>query len=103
MIIVGGKRYCGKTTELIKISAANQIPIVVLNNKRGEFIERLAKRMNMKIPKTIPYYDKEKLIGRVDKIVIDDVEDILQDLFHHNRIVAVTTSETFVPMEQIKK
>lgn len=29
MLIIGGKRICGKTTELVKISSFNNIPIVI--------------------------------------------------------------------------
>lgn len=102
MLIIGGKRYCGKTTELIKISSTNQIPIIVLNNERGRAIKGIAKRSGMEIPEPIIYKNLEKCIGKYNEILIDDVEDILQDLFWKTRIVAISTSIPFKPMESIK-
>lgn len=100
MLILGGKRVCGKTTELIKMSYTNQIPIIVLNTKRGEMIENLAKREGFKIPKTITYKEFAKGIDgiRINEILIDDVEDILQDIFKYAKITAITTSIPFMPL-----
>lgn len=100
MLILGGKRACGKTTELVKISYTNQIPIIVLNARRGEMIENLAKREGLKIPKTITY--REFIKGtdgiRINEILIDDVEDILQDIFKYAKITAITTSIPFMAL-----
>lgn len=100
MLILGGKRVCGKTTELIKISYTNQIPIIVLNAKRGEMIENLAKKEGLKIPKTITYKEFVKEIDgiRINEILIDDIEDILQDIFKYAKIIAITTSIPFMPL-----
>lgn len=103
MLIIGGKRYCGKTTELINIANTNQIPIIVLNKMRGKAIEDTVKREGKKI-ETIVYTEKEKIAGiKTRNILIDDLEDILQEIFFHNRIIEVTTSMPFKPLPKITK
>ena len=102
MQIVGGKRYCGKTTELIRISNINKIPIIVVDNKRKEIVIHAAKELGLEIP--IPMTYKEYKPGiREHRILIDDLEDILMDMFKCSRIVEITTSMPFKPLEQIKK
>lgn len=103
MLIIGGKRYCGKTTELIKISSENQIPIVVINPMRGQAVKQLAKRMNLKIPEPICYDNKQKFIGNRKNLLVDDVEDILQAIFLGNRIVEIATSMPFKAMDEINR
>ena len=99
MIILGGKRVCGKTTELIKMSATNRIPIVVLNHRRREEIEHMAKQKGMEIPKPIIYKNSIERVGRkLNEILIDDIEDILNDMFFPSKIVAMTTSASFMPL-----
>lgn len=102
-MIIGGKRYCGKSTELIRISNLNKIPIVVVDKRRGEFLKVLSKELRLDIPEPIAYYEKEKFIGTRNEILIDDLEDILQDIFRGHRIIEMTTSIAFKPLEKIKK
>lgn len=99
-MIIGGKRACGKSTELIKISYTNNIPIIVLNSKRAEELEYIAKREGIKIPRPIIYKNyKNDVVGkRINEILIDDVEAILQDVFFPAKIVAMTTSDPFMPL-----
>ena len=102
-MIIGGKRYCGKSTELIKISNINKTPIVVKDRTRARFLKELAKEMKLDIPEPLIYYEKEKFIGTRNGILIDDLEDILQDIFRGNRILEMTTSIPFKPMDEITK
>lgn len=96
-MFLGGKRVCGKTTELVKISSNNQIPIVVLNYRRRELVEYIAKKEGLKIPKPIIFEKYREMIGRrPEEILIDDVEDILQSIFLNTRIIAMTTSVPFM-------
>lgn len=101
-MILGGKRACGKSTELVKISSINNIPIIVLNNKRAEELEYIARKEEIKIPKPIPYKNcKEKLIEkRINEILIDDIEAILQEMFFPSKIIAMTTSIPFVSLQK---
>ena len=104
-MIIGGKRNCGKSTELIKISSINNIPIIVLNDKRRAELEYLAKENDIKIPKPIRFEDcKYDMRGRnINEILIDDIEDILSSLLFPTRIVGMTTSIPFHPLEKINK
>ena len=103
MILIGGKRYCGKTTELINIASTNQIPIIVLNKQRGKFIQYIAKEKGKKV-ETISFTEIDKIIGmRINEILIDDLEDILSHIFFGRKIIAAATSTPFKPMEQINK
>lgn len=71
-MIIGGKRACGKSTELIKISYTNNIPIIVLNSKRAEELEYIAKKEGIKIPKPIIYKNyKNDVVGkRINEILL---------------------------------
>ena len=102
-MIIGGKRYCGKSTELIKISNINKTPIVVKDRTRARFLKELAKEMKLDIPEPLIYYEKEKFIGTRNGMFIEDLEDILQDIFRGNRILEMTTSIPFKPMDEITK
>lgn len=99
-MIIGGKRACGKSTELIKISYTNNIPISVLNSKRAEELEYIAKKEGIKIPKPIIYKNyKNDVVGkRINEILIDDIESILQEAFFPAKIIAMTTSVPFMPL-----
>lgn len=104
-MIIGGKRYCGKTTELIKISSINNIPIIVLNNERKEVLEHLSKKTKIVIPKPIiaQNYHRAVIGKNINEVLIDDVEDILSNIFFPARIIAMTSSIPFVPLEQITR
>lgn len=103
MIIIGGKRNCGKTTELIKISSVNNIPILVSNHKRGKIIEDYAKRNNFKIPEPIAFCERDKIRGSgINEILIDDLEDILCELLWVRPMI-ISTSSPFVPMDNVRK
>lgn len=104
-MIIGGKRYCGKSTELIKISSINNIPIIVLDNKRKEALEYLAKENGIKIPEPIIFekYCQYTRGRNINEILIDDIEDILSRLLFPAKIVGMTTSVPFKPLEKIIK
>lgn len=105
IMIIGGKRCCGKTTELIKISGMNNIPIIVLNNNRRNDLVYLSKKIGIEIPKPIiaeNYYNAMR--GRdINELLIDDIEDILSNIFFPAKIIAMTSSIPFKPLEQIKR
>lgn len=99
-MIIGGKRNCGKSTELVKISAVNQIPIIVSNGERGKCLEELAIRTGYKIPKPISFYNRDQFLDpRINEILIDDIEDLLFHLFHC-RTIAISTSMPLNPMHR---
>lgn len=101
MIIAGGKRCCGKTTELINIASTNEIPIIVLNKQRGNEIKAMAIKQRKKV-ETITLKEMSNITGlRIEKILIDDLEDILNEIFYGRKIVVATTSAPFYSMKKI--
>lgn len=92
-------RYSGKTTELIKISAETGVPILVGNRQQAKYIKRMADDLSLWI--TDPYIISELKNGdRISphKILVDDVEYILQQLIGAE-ITAMTISNNENPLE----
>lgn len=92
-------RCSGKTTELIKISAETDVPILVGNRQQSEYIKRMAHDLRLWIKD--PYIISElKNSDRIppNKILIDDAEYILQQLIGAE-ITAMTISNNENPLE----
>lgn len=82
----------GKTTDLIKISAEKQIPIVVHNRGMIGIIQDKAKRMGLNIPTPIYALDEHRLsmLG-IEGVLVDEIDLVLQEMLHYN-IEALTLS-----------
>lgn len=88
MEIIFGERGAGKTTELIKQSSKDWIYILVANRSRAEYLFKQARDMGIDIPfPATPHTD----LHLVDKILIDEIEDVLHVLLDTS-VIAVTTS-----------
>lgn len=92
MKLMGGYRKCGKTEELIRMAAEQDLGIITVNKGRANYIFQLAGKMGKQIrfPATIkelPIHGLSKDL----KVVVDDVEDIVQEMINLP-IVAMTTS-----------
>lgn len=93
--IIAGKRQSGRSTALIKKSAETGIYILVANRKRAEHLALLARDLGYDIPfpVTLRDYFRSKFTGsciRRDGIFIDDVDDVVEELFYPIEIKAVT-------------
>lgn len=94
--IISGGRYCGKSSELVRRSAATGIYILVVNRKRAEQLADLAQEMGLYIPFPVTireYFEGNKFRGSSlerDGIYIDDVDDIVKSIFSTVEIKAVT-------------
>lgn len=95
--ILVGVSGAGKTAELIKRSAESGIYILVANPKRAEIIAKQARDMGLYIP--FPVTLKEWLRSdtkfhgssiRRDGLLIDDIDDVIKELFSPIEIKAVT-------------
>lgn len=95
MKIIAKGRGKGKTTELIKMSAEKQIPIVCGAGSVDCIID-MAKQMKLEIPKPIIFNRKDikaMWFGGVQgKVLIDNADDILATLFADKEIEAITMS-----------
>lgn len=95
--ILIGDRCSGKTVALIQESARTGIYIMVANKQRAEMVFDRAKRMGCDIPYPVTVHEyfrrSDKFIGSSierDGVYIDDIDDIVAELFEPLDIHAVT-------------
>lgn len=104
--IIGGCRYCGKTTELIKMAARFNCLIVCASPNRAIYTAQKAQEMGLFIerPQDIRTLiaKPELLHGREVHILVDDVEDVLAALFRQN-VVVMSTCAHLDPMKCLKE
>lgn len=104
--IIGGIRYCGKTTELIKEAARFRCLIVCANHRRAECIAHQAQDMGLYIDHPLDIITiiskPEKLRGRTVTILIDDVEDVLETVLGQ-RVAIMSTSANLESMKCLKE
>lgn len=77
-------RQTGKTTELIKMSAEKQMPILTMNEHVCKDIKWKALQLNLEIPEPISAYSVKNGIDRGiggKKVLVDDVM-----YYHHLRL-----------------
>lgn len=78
-LIIAGKGQ-GKTTELIKMSANDMIPIIVINEEEKQNTAELARIKGFNIPDPIIFSELPKHIedGGLDgDILVDDIDKLL--------------------------
>lgn len=101
--ILVGEGGTGKTAELIKKSAESGIYILVANRKRAEILMEQAEDMKLYIP--FPVTLREWLRSdnrfhgssiRRDGLLIDDIDDVIRELFLPIEIKAVTLRTPYV-------
>lgn len=95
--ILVGESGTGKTVELIKRSAESGIYILVANRKRAEMLVKQAENMNLYIPFPVTLQEwlssNNRFHGssiRRDGLLIDDIDDVIKELFLPIEIKAVT-------------
>lgn len=101
-IIKRGRRN-GKTTELIRMCAENGGYIVCRSKEIAKIIQIQAKEMGLSIPLPLSYAEfiKGSYFGRrIEKIYIDDADELLKRLAHGVVLEAITISD---PEESEKK
>ena len=81
MDILIGKRQQGKTTHLIKLSAAGQGTIVTPTEQSAEYIKKQAKEMKLDIPEPIGFGTFVRTSpGRRGPYLLDELGGILRGL-----------------------
>lgn len=96
-MIAGGRRGCGKTTELIKLSNAKHLYIVCASRQRVEYVAQLAREMKLDIPLPISVDELPLRSGYIKEILVDDIEDVLATMIQ-KPIKAATTSMKMISM-----
>lgn len=87
----------GKTTELIHRSHDTWTYIVTANRKRADYVLRKAREMGIDIPNPISWEECRNNMFRgsfIRNILIDDVDDLLQEIFCTVQIDAITITKT---------
>lgn len=94
--IIVGISGAGKTAELIKRSAESGIYILVANRKRAEILAKQAEDMKLYIPFPVTLQEwlrsSTRFHGssiRRDGLLIDDIDDVIKELFSPIEIKAV--------------
>lgn len=92
-MLIGGKRVCGKTTELIQKANKDWLYILCADRGRVQNILKVARSMNLDIP--LPFTVSElPLKGpHIKGVLIDDIEDVLFQLIGKPVIMASTRLE----------
>lgn len=89
-MMIGGRRACGKTTELIKKASANNLYIVCASKNRVMYVSDLARKLGLDIPFPISVSELP-LHGYMKEVLVDDAEDVLSSLIGR-RVVGASTS-----------
>lgn len=98
-----GPRASGRSTELIRISAALDLLIITCDNNRADFLYKMAQGMGETIRKPVPFYrwirNSRQYYGyKMDHkgILVDDADSILSCLLHAPICAAVIESGDYV-------
>jgi len=89
-------RQGGKTTELIKISAKENIYIVCSDRSRVSYIMELARVLKLSIPFPMTFDEvkrKQYLARGIKKILIDDADEFLQSSIPDLEIETITITK----------
>lgn len=90
-MIAGGKRGCGKTTELIKLASVKHLYIVCASRQRVEYVAQLARELELEIPFPISIDELPLRSRHIHEVLVDDIEDVIAALIR-KPIKAATTS-----------
>ena len=95
MLIINSGRGSGKTVFLIELSAATGRRIIVLNQKRADYIKDLAKEIGFTIPAPLAW--RVASVNPPQKLgyLMDEYDDIAQDMMRSllkNEISVCTTT-----------
>ncbi len=92
-MLIGGRRVCGKTTELIKKANKEWLYIVCADRQRLQHILDTAKRLKLDIPFPIIADELPLRSHHVKAVLVDDIEDVLYQIIRKPIIMASTSME----------
>lgn len=99
--IIGGRRYCGKTTELIQRAHKEQLYILCASTDMAMFIARQANEMGLNIPHPITVDELRSSNTNVKDVLVDEVEKVLQQLIG-KRVAGMSTSYEMKELPSLK-
>lgn len=102
MEIIGGKRACGKTTQLIKRAHEEQLYILCPNETMARIIFNQSQDMGLNIPYPITIADLPLRSKYIDRVLIDEVEMVLQQLVGV-KVEAMSTSYKLNELESFRE
>lgn len=89
--VIGGKRKCGKTTELIKRAHEKQLYILCANRHMAEYVFDQANEMKLDIPFPVTVDDLPLRNLHNKEVLVDEAEMVLEQLIG-KRIAGMSTS-----------
>jgi len=92
-MMIGGKRACGKTTELIKKASEEHLYIVCADRNRLDVITQMAQHMELDIPFPITVDELPLRSPYIKEVLVDDIEDVLYRLIRKPILTASTSME----------
>lgn len=100
--VIGGKRMCGKSTELIKRSHETGIRILTANKQMARMLMNESKKMGLEIKPPLTPDAKLEHFEDVEEVLIDEVEMVLQQLIG-KRVAGMSTSMKMNEFYSIEK
>ena len=101
--IIGGGRNCGKTTELIKISAETGYPIVCVSKAIAHVISSQAHDLGFKIPFPITFRELPLKSSKYKAVLVDEIEHLLEELIGRVVYVGATSAEMKILPGAVKR
>lgn len=99
--VIGGRRVCGKTTQLIKRAHEEQLYILCSNKHMARIIFKQSQEMELNIPYPITVEELPLKSNFIDRILIDEVEMVLRQLIGVS-IAAMSTSYKLNEFESLR-
>lgn len=99
--VIGGGRMCGKTVALIKRASEENLYILCANKHMAKLIFNQAQDMGLDIPFPITP-DDLPIRGYMDKVLIDEVEQVLRQLIGKH-IAGMSTSYELKKLPSLRK
>ncbi|MCJ8008105.1 hypothetical protein [Lederbergia wuyishanensis] len=92
-MMIGGRRVCGKTTELIKKASEEKLYIVCADRNRLKVITQMAKEMELDIPFPVTVDELPLRSPFIKEVLVDDIEAVLYQLIRKPILIASTSLE----------
>jgi hypothetical protein len=93
MKILRAERGGGKTTALVRLASEQGMYIVCKDRDRADVIDGIACDMDLKIPYPITARELPLRSKYIGKVLLDDLEDVLEALVGKEVVCATTSCE----------